>query len=201
MDKSKKEVKDKNKILSEKQLKKQIREQEGLSLIFSADTLLPNRGTDANLDFALEKIELRSGKIVSLKDIRNVIAENRQVHFVMFVQDFYKQMCRLKGLKYEPNRRPYIFAKYTIELIYARFDKSVLPTLEYKNPYNEFGFRNYKHFQFLNEQGIILLGGFISNAVETMKEYTNWYEFRINYAKQNGLPIQLKLWETESANY
>jgi hypothetical protein len=132
-----------------------------------------------------------------LKEIEDVIASRLQEYCVMFVPAYYKEIFRLNNWPWDPARRPHIVAVWTNEIIYARFKKDVLPTLQTLNPFTELGIRNYKHFQWLNEDGHKLLEGFILDAVRVMKTSSSWYEFRMKYGKEFNLPVQIKMWETK----
>lgn len=164
-------------------------------LIFKADLLLPNKGSDENLDLEFEKIELRSGRIISLNQISNFITQKPQEYYSMFPVLFYKHIFRLNNWPYTPNARPSIVAVWTLELIYSRFDKNVLPALQILNPYSDIGLRMFKHFQFLNAVGKVKLAGYINDATGMMETCTSWYEFRVKYGSEYNLPVQRKLWE------
>lgn len=194
MKKTKLEDKSKFKNLSETFTKNQIKHKEWQNLIFNADALLPNLGTDKKLDFELEKIELRNGKIISLKEINNFITQRPHDYHVMFLPGFYKEIYRLNNWEGNIHQRPSIVAVWTIELIYERFPKDVLPALQELNPYIDLGIRMFKHFQFLNNEGKIMLAQFINDAINEMKQHQNWYEFRKDYAQKYGFTFQLKIW-------
>lgn len=185
-------IKTANKALKPLQLKNKP---EWEQLIFKADALLPNKGSDKALDLELEKIELRSGRTISLKEISNFLTQRPQDYYSMFIPEYYKQIFRLNAWPYNPNQRPHIVAVWTLEIIYARFDKNVLPALQILNPFTDIGLRMYKHFQFLNDDGKIKLVEYINDAVDTMKSCENWYAFRIKYGQKYNLPVQCRIWE------
>jgi len=182
-------------ITDEKSLKPKVLKSrpEWEQLILKADLLLPNYGTDEALDRQLEKVELQSGKIIFLKDISNFLTQKPQDYYPLFPAVFYKEIFRLNSWTYIPNERPHIVGVWTLDLIYSRFDRTVLPALQILNPFSDIGLRLYKHFQFLNEQGKIKLIGYINDAVGLMKTCTSWYEFRVKYGVLYNLPVQGRL--------
>jgi hypothetical protein len=72
-----------------------------------------------------------------------------------FPDEFYKQICRLHGWRWNPFNPaggPRIIGKITNQLVYDKLPYGVLEELRRKNPivYNH-GRRKYKNFQFLTE--------------------------------------------------
>ncbi len=155
------------------------------------------RWKDKSLDRENEKIQLMGGGEISLKEIRemqNIMAKNLQEYSPQYPKDFYKEINRLNGWSKSEDylyQKPPIVGRYTNEIIYARFSKEVLPMLQHLNPYVNWGGRQHKHFQWLNEEGKLSLQKFISDAVEVMRTCSTWYEFRIKHSAQFGLTFQL----------
>lgn len=130
------------------------------------------------------------------EEIKNFVLFTAKIYKATFTQDYYREIFRLKGWKVEGTsiyRKPWLVAKYTKEVIYGRFTKDILRTIELQNPYIVPGIRGFKHFQYLNEQGQNKLEQFISEAVEVMKDSTTWYEFRVKMFNQYKLPYQMDL--------
>lgn len=50
-----------------------------------------------------------------------------------------------------------------------------------------------KLFQFLNDEGITLLNGYIDDAIEVMKISKDWDDFETKYTKIYPISVQLKL--------
>jgi hypothetical protein len=156
-----------------------------------------NRFSDRKLDRENQKIKLRSGKIIDLYELDKYIDDKINTYAKEFGQDYYLEIFRLNGWKipesgiisYKPN----IVGRYTIDIIYGRFPKEVLPTIEGNNKYNEIGIRLYKHFQFLTPKGIELLEKFIEDSVIVMKKCKFWDEFVEEHARIYGFPFQTSL--------
>lgn len=52
--------------------------------------------------------------------------------------------------------------------------------------------KKYKLFQFLNDKRLLLLEGYIQDAINVMAESQDWYDFELTYTKLYNLPVQLK---------
>ena len=90
--------------------------------------------------------------------------------------------------------KPPCVALWIKQYIYGRFEKEVLPTLLQKdNPFIEGDMRKYKLFQFFNDEGIILLEGYIQDAINVMETSKDWYDFELKYTAVYKLSVQLKM--------
>jgi hypothetical protein len=151
-----------------------------------------------------EKIRFINGMQISLNEIRNIIVATALPYSPMFPNDvdFYKEIYRLYGWDdKDPNEyiKPACVAKLTNAIIYGRFSKDVLPTLQVLNGVLPNSWiRGYKHFQFLNTEGQKQLIEFRDEAIKVMKICKNMHEFRIKYAQMYGVPYnyQQNLFET-----
>lgn len=69
-----------------------------------------------------------------------------------FPADYYKELCRLKGIKFSPDMKlPPYFGHLTNDIVYSRLAPGVLEELKLRNPVTEKGHRKYKQHQFLTE--------------------------------------------------
>ncbi len=72
-----------------------------------------------------------------------------------FPNDFYQQMCRLRGLRYDPesSKRPYILARITIDVVYDRIGPGLTDELK-KRKAQEIasGGKDHKLHQWLTEE-------------------------------------------------
>lgn len=156
--------------------------------------------TDKQLDRNQQKIELLSGEILDLEKLE-VISKQLQVYQPRFEQSFYLEIFRLNNWDVPENgivsEKPNIVGTWTKEIIYGRFKKNILPTLELLNPYERIGLRKHKHHQFLNDEGLLMLTGFIKDAIELMKKCTSWYEFRQKLYAVHGVPYQMDAFEEQ----
>jgi hypothetical protein len=195
----------KNDLNVEKGIQKEIDESKIEKLIERKElqqTLLDlteEKVTDNFLDNKLDKenlkIQLQGGEIIDLAKL-SVVSNKLKEYIPKFPMEFYKQIFRLNDWEIPEGKiaeKPNIVGRWTKEIIYNRFSKNVLPTLEYLNPYERIGLRMHKHHQFLNEKGTELLNKYIIEAVDLMKKCSNWYEFRIQLNKIYGVPFQLDM--------
>ncbi|MEJ5056015.1 P63C domain-containing protein [Sphingobacterium sp. MYb382] len=170
-------------------------------LFDSTEAFIHDKIKDKNLDRESEKILLTGGLIIDLSEIR----KNLDTYFTVeatiyekrFPQSFYDEIYRLNKWPIPKNKtmRKYIVARYTNEIIYMRFTKDGLLKLQALNPYSQTFMRSYKHFQFLTDNGKMMLNQFIYEATECMMECTTWYEFRLKYGQKYNLNVQMRLFE------
>ncbi|QIX61877.1 hypothetical protein HER32_12060 [Hymenobacter sp. BT18] len=109
---------------------------------------------------------------------------------------FFAEIFRLNGWGHlDPTdyHKPKIVSTWVKELIYNRFAVEVRPTLEAVNPLTPSGFRQYKHFEYLDKAGRDKVVQFRDEAIDAMGKCTTWYEFRQLMHKLHGVPYQLRL--------
>jgi hypothetical protein len=117
----------------------------------------------------------------ALEDILNkFIAEELRKWVKTFPDDFYKELFRLHGWRYDPSsvKRPPRFAQLTNDLIYARLAPGVLDALNEKNPKDEKGRRKAKQFQWLTEdEGVQRLREHFAAVIALMRASSKWSNF------------------------
>jgi hypothetical protein len=187
-----------NVIIDKKADEKQLK----LKLLQSPESKIQDRFSDKNLDRKNE-IELLSGRVIDLDEeqeaLRKVIANALKEYAPRVPQEYYRQIFRLNKWTIPEGKikeKPSIVGRFTNEIIYDRYKKSVLPELKRLNPYITLGMRNFKHFQWLTEEGQSLYDGYIQDAISVMKESIDWYDFRINHSAKFSVTFQLN-WEKE----
>lgn len=173
-----------------------------LKLLQSPEAKIQDRFSDKNLDRRNE-IELLSGRVINLdeerKALQKVIANALKEYAPRVPQEYYRQIFRLNNWIIPEGKiqeKPSIVGRFTNEIIYDRYNKSILPELKRLNPYIKLGMRNFKHFQWLTEEGQSLYDGYIQDAICVMKESSDWYDFRIKHSQKFGVTFQLN-WEKE----
>lgn len=103
-----------------------------------------------------------------------------------FPDDFYKEMFRLKGWRWDPKsvKRPSIVGKYTNNLVYERLAPNILAELEKKNPKNEKGYRVARHHQWLSDEiGHPALSQHIYAVITLMRASASWNAFYLSLQK------------------
>lgn len=147
-----------------------------------------------------EKIELRSGRIISRLEIKQFVTSLKQPYTARFPNDnpFFKNMFRLhpKLINRDPNKfeKPYLAGRLLKQLTYDRFriefSIEVLPTLIVLAMPG--GVRLYKCHEFLTPDGAVHFTRFISEANEMMEKFDDlqWYAFKKEYSSKYKLPFQ-----------
>lgn len=136
-----------------------------------------------------EKIKFIGGAEISIREIKDFIATNALPYVPKFPNSnpFFSEMYRLnKWDDLDPDEwiKPLQVPNWINEIIYGRFSKEILPSLQILNPYLPgMCVRGYKNFQFLNENGQKLLEQYRDECVEVMKTCTTWHEFRLKYSQ------------------
>ncbi len=147
-----------------------------------------------------EKVKfMLNGKEISLKEIRELVASKVMPYFPIFPNDipFYKEIYRLMGWHdLDPNKftKPRSVANLTLAIIYKRFPADVLASIHVLNGYlPNCWVREYKNFQFLNEEGQRQVKVFRDEAIEVMKTCETMHEFRIKMNTLYKVPYSYQL--------
>lgn len=136
-----------------------------------------------------------------LNDILNkFLLDEAKKYKVTFPLELYKQWYRLNNWDWKlesKQKRPGVIGTWTKDLIYSRIAPLLLKELERKNPKNEKGYREFKHFQFLTDEvGEPQLREFFGGLIALAKASPNWrkYYAMVNRAypkfNQDGSQIQ-----------
>lgn len=166
-------------------------------LIFDqTEAQVKDKYSDKELD--AENLKRKLVDTIDLWKMKNLDVKIRRKpmeYEAIFTQDYYQEMFRLNNWKYEGviAEKPWQAGRYTKQIIYFRFSQEVLPLLQIINPFIITGYRQYKHHQYLTVGSRIELSKFIAQAVDLMKQCTDWNEFRIKYCAMYNVPYQLKL--------
>jgi len=112
------------------------------------------------------------------KILQLFIAPEIQPHIKTFDENFYKQLYRLQGWKWEnykdkkKRNHPQYVGKLTNRLIYEKLAPGVLEELRKRNPKNEKGNRKSKHFQYLTvDVGYIELVKLLSAVTVLLEQF------------------------------
>ena len=112
----------------------------------------------------------------------------------MFPDDFYEEMFRLKGWKYDPksNKRPVFAGKLTTDLVYDRLAPGVLEELKRITPRDDKGRLKHKYHQRLTEDvGHPRLREHLWAVIALMRSADDWRTFY--RAMNRALPPQVKM--------
>jgi P63C domain len=109
------------------------------------------------------------------------LAKERQKWTPTFPLDFYKEIYRLRGWKFEPwnTKRPSVVAAWTDDFVYDRLAPGITEELRTKNPVADAGRRSHKHHQWFNpERGHPRLKEHISGVIALLRAAENWGHFK-----------------------
>lgn len=97
-----------------------------------------------------------------------------------FPDDYFKELCRLKGVDYRTDMKlPQYFGHLTNDIVYKRLAPDVLQALRERNPRTDTGRRPYKHFQWLSgDVGYPKLLEHLGMVVGVMKLSDTFDEFK-----------------------
>jgi len=165
-------------------------------LLLGPELFIQNRSADTSLDKLSLKIQLAGGTEVTLADVIDEPSD----YFPKFGKEYYRQIARLRNIDMAlitEYRKPVVIARITNEFIYCRFPYMILRELRRKNPYIGEGIwdRKYKHFQHLSSTASQQLDLFIQEAIDTMKECSNWTEFKVLYSQRYRVYPQIDMFE------
>ena len=109
------------------------------------------------------------------------LAKERQKWALTFPLDFYREIYRLRGWKFEPwnTKRPSVVATWTDDFVYDRLAPGLTKELREKNPIAETGRRSHKHHQWFNaEKGHPKLKEHIAGVIALLRAAENWGSFK-----------------------
>lgn len=110
-----------------------------------------------------------------------LLLDEAKKYQVTFPLELYKQWFRLNGWQWKPEnaqKRPGVIGKWTNKYIYERMAPGLLLELERKNPKNEKGYREHKHFSFLTDEiGEPKLREFFGGLIALAKASTSWKKY------------------------
>jgi len=109
------------------------------------------------------------------------LAKERQKWALTFPLDFYKEIYRLRGWKFEPwnTKRPSVVASWTDDFVYDRLAPGLTEELRIKNPVADTGRRTHKHHQWFNtDKGHPKLKEHIAGVIALLRAAENWESFK-----------------------
>ncbi len=109
------------------------------------------------------------------------LAKERQKWALTFPLDFYKEIYRLRGWKFEPwnTKRPSVVANWTDDFVYDRIAPGLTEELRVKNPVADSGRRSHKHHQWFNsEKGHPKLKEHIAGVIALLRASDDWDSFK-----------------------
>lgn len=109
------------------------------------------------------------------------LAKERQKWALTFPLDFYREIYRLRGWKFEPwnTKRPSVVASWTDDFVYDRLAPGLTEELRTKNPVADTGRRSHKHHQWFNtDKGHPKLKEHIAGVIALLRAADKWETFK-----------------------
>ena len=161
-------------------------------MLFKANELLPARPASIKK----EQADLANGFAGwSPSEIKAVLRKNPRNVEPMFPYriPFFKLIFKLMGWHDKDYRKfikPPFVGRIIRRFVYQRFPENVLTTLlELPNPALYSYVKRFKLYQFLSDEGLLMLEGFIWDAIRVMEVSSDWAEFEKTYCTLYNLAV------------
>lgn len=108
------------------------------------------------------------------------LAKERQKWTLTFPIDFYREIYRLRGWKFEPwnTKRPSVIAEWTDDFVYDRLAPGLTEELRTKNPVADTRRRTHKHHQWFDtDLGHPKLKEHIAGVIALLRSADDWGTF------------------------
>jgi hypothetical protein len=113
--------------------------------------------------------------------LQELLLERAKRYEVTFPLELYKQWFRLNNWEWRienAQKRPGVIGTWTNQFVYDRIAPGLLQELARRNPKNEKGYRDHKHFQFLTDEvGEPKLREFFGGLVALAKASSSWRKY------------------------
>jgi len=146
-------------------------------------------------------VELISGQVIGENYHLDLISASIQPYERHFDQEYWDLICKLWdypiewGKSYIERSKHKGFADFTNQVIYARFEGSVIRYLQLQNPFIAFAMRRYKLFQFLSIKGQEQMDEFIQQTLVEMRECSSMHKFRLIMLEKYKVAYQPSLFQ------
>jgi len=141
---------------------------------------LADTGVAAMIDEATGYQDDRA-KDALAKIFATFLAKERQKWALTFPLDFYKEIYRLRGWKFEPwnSKRPSVVASWTDDFVYDRLAPGLTEELRVKNPVADTGRRAHRHHQWFDPtKGHPKLKEHIAGVIALLRAADSWDAFK-----------------------
>jgi hypothetical protein len=136
-------------------------------------------GIEALIDEATGYQEVRAKRALQVK-LQAFIAEDMQKWVKTFPDEFWQELARLEGIRYQARHRPLRWGNYVLRFVYSAMDPDVARKLKEINPNPHY--KNNLH-QFLRDYGRDKLHQQLGGVIAIMRECKDMPEFRARFAK------------------
>lgn len=146
-------------------------------------------GIEALIDEATGYQQFREKRALQVK-LQAFIADDMQKWVKTFPDEFWHELARLEGIRYQARHRPLRWGNYVLRFVYNAIDPDVTKVLKERNPNPSHG--NNLH-QLLKDFGRDKLHQQLGGVIAIMRECKDMAEFRVRFAKVFDKTDQLQL--------
>lgn len=150
-------------------------------------------GIEALIDEATGYQEVRAKRALQVK-LQAFIADEMQDWVKTFPDEFWEELARLEGIRYQARHRPLRWGGYVMKFIYNAIDPDVAKELKERNPNPHY--RENLH-QLLRDYGKDKLHQQLGGVIAIMRECKDMAEFRSRFdrvfAKKNQIEFDLDI--------
>jgi hypothetical protein len=136
-------------------------------------------GIEALIDEATGYQQVRAKRALQVK-LQAFIAEDMQKWVKTFPDEFWQELARLEGIRYQARHRPLRWGNYVLRFVYSAMDPDVARKLKERNPNPHY--KNNLH-QLLRDYGRDKLHQQLGGVIAIMRECKDMAEFRVRFAK------------------
>ncbi len=136
-------------------------------------------GIEALIDEATGYQEIRAKRALQVK-LQAFIADDMQTWVKTFPDEFWEELARLEGIRYQARHRPLRWGGYVMKFIYNAIDPDVATELKKRNPNPHY--KNNLH-QLLRDFGKDKLHQQLGGVIAIMRECKDMAEFRGRFEK------------------
>jgi hypothetical protein len=146
-------------------------------------------GIEALIDEATGYQEVREKRALQVK-LQAFIADDMQKWVKTFPDEFWEELARLEGIRYQARHRPLRWGAYVLKFVYQAMDEDVAAELKKRNPNPRYK-RNLH--QLLRDYGKDQLHQQLGGVIAIMRECNDMKEFRARFERVFERKDQLRI--------
>lgn len=134
-------------------------------------------GIEALIDEATGYQEVREKRALQVK-LQAFIADDMQKWVKTFPDEFWHELARLEGIRYQARHRPLRWGAYVLKFVYRAMDVDVAAELKKRNPKPHYGQNLH---QYLRDYGKDQLHQQLGGVIAIMRQCNDMNEFRARF--------------------
>lgn len=134
-------------------------------------------GIEALIDEATGYQEVREKRALQVK-LQAFIADDMQKWVKTFPDEFWHELARLEGIRYQARHRPLRWGAYVLKFVYRAMDEDVAAELKKRNPNPRYGQNLH---QYLRDWGKDQLHQQLGGVLAIMRQCNDMNEFRARF--------------------